>query len=169
MKDLRSQLAAAFGEPPPPAPTDAVSPESPVDPLAQGILAEGAHLDSPWIARLRVLSRSVPGSPGLGDNRKLAHAQQITAQVMRELKKVQRQGASKELGKLRDDWLAQREKAAWAAVKLRFAERGLSEKAYRSLKQEGIDPVSVLQRLGQIDPAELESAGAARLKALLSP
>lgn len=169
MKDLRSQLQAAYGPAATPPPT-ATAPESPADdPLAQGILAEGAHLHSPWIERLQVLIRSLSAAPKLGDNRKLAHAQQITAQVMRELKKVQRQGAAKELGKLRDDWLAQREKAAWAAVKLRFAERGLSEKAYRSLKQEGADPVAVLQRLGQVDPAELEAMGAARLKALLSP
>lgn len=178
MKDLKSQLSAAFGppkEPSPPnslaattSPQTSVATESPDDPLSQGILAEGAHLESPWIERLKVLSRSLSSAPALGTNRKLAHAQQVTAQVMRELKKVQRQGAARDLGKLRDDFLSQREKAAWSAVKLRFAERGLSEKAYRSLKQEGADPVLVLQRLGEVDPAELAGMGAARLKALFS-
>ncbi|NOY27897.1 MAG: hypothetical protein GXP62_18695 [Oligoflexia bacterium] len=164
MKSLKSQLTGAFGPSPS---TDAVSTESPDDPLSQGILAEGAHLDSPWIARLRVLAASLSDGPDLGDGRKLAHAQQITAQVMRSLKKVRRKDQAKMLGKLRNDWLAQRDKAAWAAVKLHFKELGLSDKAYRGIKQQGADPVLALERLSKADPAELTGLGATRLKALL--
>lgn len=166
MKDLKSQLSAAFKTQA--ASTDAVSTESPDDPLSQGILAEGAHLESAWIERLEVLSRSLSDGPALGSNRKLAHAQQLTAQVMRALKKVKRQAQAKELGKLRNDWLAQRDKAAWAAVKVRFRELDLSDKAYRGIKQQGADPVLALQRLGSTDADELAGMGAARLKALLT-
>lgn len=168
MSDLRSQLAARFpGAAPPETPPEA-PPAAPA-PGRPDLLDEDAHLDTPWLAALRKALAALDKTAALGPRPKLAHAQQLTAQAMRELKALERKGQARELAELRDDFLARREKAAWAALKLRFHERALPEKAYRSLKQEGLDPVAALLRLEALPAAELQGIGAARLKALLQP
>lgn len=161
MSDLRSQLTARFGAPSP-------EPEPPPAAADPGILGEFAHLDTPWLVALRKAARSLPSPPDIGPRPKLAHALQVTGQVMRELKAAERKGQSKELAGLRDDWLAKRDKAAWAAVKMIFGEYDLPERAYRSLKQEGAEPFKALERLKATPREELSAMGAARLKALLA-
>lgn len=167
VSDLRSQLAARFPGAAPsettPAPAEEPAPGRP------DLLDEFAHLDTPWLAALRKALSALDKTAALGPRPKLAHAQQLTAQAMRELKALERKGQARELAELRDDFLARREKAAWAALKLRFHERALPEKAYRSIKQEGLDPVAALQRLQAVPADELQGIGAARLKALLQP
>ncbi len=161
MSDLKSQLAARFGAPSP-------EPEPPTPAADPGILGEFAHVDTPWLVALRKAARSLPSPPEIGPRPKLAHAMQVTGQVMRELKAAERKGQSKELAGLRDDWLARRDKAAWAAVKLIFAEYELPDRAYRALKQEGAEPFKALERLRATPRDELSAMGATRLKALLT-
>ena len=157
MSDLKSQLAAAFGMPEP----------SPAAPAAD-ILAGGAHLSDPWLERLRALLSTVEDPPELARTPKLGQVRQATDQLMSRLKRAGRGREARELGALRKDFYARRDRAAWSAVKARFQELALSEKAYRALKQGGADPGAVLRRLDGAAPDALRGMGARRLREHLS-
>ena len=160
MKDLKHQLAEALGVEPP-------SEERPVlsDPVPREPLAEDAHLDSAWHQRLVELARGF--SIQLAARPKLGQARQASDQLVKLLKKAGRGRDAKELAKLRDAFMARRDKAAWAAVKERFAALELSDKAFRSVKQSKADPTRVL---GLIDNSgeSLRGASAKKARALLT-
>ena len=160
MKDLRSQLAEKLGRSLPPEPAPPAAPE-------RDLLHPNAHLDDPWIGRLRGL-KNVPGGPEVPDSPSLEAARQLTDRLAKALKKGGRARDAEELKDLRDRFLARREKLAWSRVKERFQELALSDRAYRALKQEGTDPTKALARLENADPAELQAMGAARLRERLS-
>ena len=157
MKDLKSQLADAFGV--------AVPAQPPQPPADEGpdILSDDAHLRDPWVARLRELAaqdRSVKLAPAP----KFGQARQATDQLMSKLKKSGRKRECAELKRLRQDFVGRRDKAAWGAVKERFKALGLSDKAYRGLKQGSVDPLVVLGRLRKSDGQSLAAMGAKRLR-----
>lgn len=157
MKDLRSQLADRFGVAPPD--DDGVD-----DPVTQpDPLGPDGHLDAEWVDALRGALRSA-GLAALPDRPKLARCEQATAQAVKALKKAGRKGEAKALGKLRDDYLATREKLVWARVKARFQDLKLSDKAYRALKQGKAKPERVLTTLDKTDAATLQGMGANRLR-----
>lgn len=158
MSDLRSQLAAAFGRDPVAAPEPAAA-APPADPL----LGPDAHLGTQWLAQLQELRRGLAGAPKLDARPKLAQARQVTDQVGKLLKTAGRKREAALLIELRDDFMARRDKAAWSALKARFGEWGLSEKAYRALKQGEADPLACLARLEALDPTERAGMGASRL------
>ncbi len=157
MKDLRSQLADALG----------VQAPEPGSDQPTGILDEGAHLDSEWFRLLLQLSSTTLGAAPVPEDAKLARARQATDLLVKRLKKAGRKRPASQLADARKDWLSRRDKAAWSQLKSRFRELGLSEKAYRAIKQGGADPMAVLQRLERTDQGELESMGATRLRAHL--
>jgi len=161
--DLKSQLAALTGVAPPPDEPPEPHPPPRVDPL----LGEHAHLDEPWLGRLRALRATVPRAPALAARPRLGQARQVTDQLLRILKKAGRKREARELAGLRDAFYSRREKAAWAAVKGHFTELGLSEKAYRGLKQGRADPLKVWAKLERTDPEQLRALGAKRLRVLL--
>lgn len=168
MSDLRSKLAAALGQAPPPDESAAGPAAEPAaDAPSLGILAPDAHLGSDWLNRLQELRRKVPGAPDLGTSPKLGQAEQVGNQVHKLLKKAGRKREAMELRDLQHAFFARREKAAWAALKLRFAELGLPEKTYRALKQGEIQPLQALARLEKAEATELQGMGHARLKELL--
>ena len=160
MHDLRSQLAAKLGATPPDDPPE-------TDDAPRGVLHPDAHLDDPWLEALR-RARPVPGAPEVPDRPSLGAARMLTDQWSKALKKAGRGKDAKALKALREKFLTRRDKAAWAGVKLRFKELGLSDKAYRGLKQGKVDPVRALARLERADAAELQALGAQRLKAALA-
>lgn len=160
MSDLRAQLAAAFGR-------DLPAPEAPAPAAAPDLLSDEAHLGTPWLDRLQQLRRGLPGAPDLAARPKLAQAEQVSNQLSKLLKKAGRARDAQELAELKDAFLARRDKAAWAALKERFAALELSERAYRALKQEGADPLKALARLDAADPTALRAMGHARLRELL--
>ncbi len=128
------------------------------------MLADDAHLSDPWLERLRQLLPTVDRPPQLSRTPKLGQARQATDQLMGQLKKAGRRRELRELDALRKDFYARRDKAAWAAIKARFQELDLSDKAYRALKQTGADPMSALGRLSKASPEELQTMGARRLR-----
>ncbi len=156
MKDLRSQLAAALGQDASPEPA----------PAAGGVdlLGPDAHLDDPWLERLRVLHRSIPGAPTLAPRPKLGQARQVTDQLLRSLKRSGRKGVAKDLGQLRKAFDAKRDKEAWRRTKERFGALGLSDKAYRALKQSGADAIAVWVKLDKSGDDALREMGATRLR-----
>ena len=159
MDDLRSQLAKALGrEAPRPERTDASD-----TPAGPDLLAADAHQGDAWMGALRQALRT-PGAPRLDAKPKLQAARQATDQLVKLLKKAGRKKEAAELKKLRDQFFAKRDKFAWTKVKEAFTQHGLSDKAYRSLKQDRqVDPVRVLERV-QREGASLASLGAARLR-----
>ncbi|RME25441.1 MAG: hypothetical protein D6798_08895 [Deltaproteobacteria bacterium] len=163
MSDLRSQLAAAFGQPAPEDPAAASAPSG----AGPSILDDDAHLDTEWLTVLHRLRAELPGAPEMAARPKLAQARMVSDRVVKMLKKAGRKRDARQLAGLRDDFLARRDKAAWAAVKLRFQTLGLSARAYRSLKQVGADPQAVLARLDRTPEEDLRGMGAARLRELL--
>ena len=160
MHDLRSQLAAKLGATPPPE-------ADPAEAGPQGVLHPDAHLDDPWLDALR-RARPVPGAPEVPERPSLGAARMLTDQWSKALKKAGRGKDAKALRGLRDKFLTRRDKAAWSGVKLRFKELGLSDKAYRALKQGKADPIKALSKLERASPDEVRALGAQRLKALLS-
>jgi hypothetical protein len=157
MKDLRSQLAAQFGVAPPDVDGDD-------DPVTQpDPLGPDGHIDAPWLDTLRG-ALQVTGLEALPDRPKLARCQQAAAQAIKALKKSGRGADARDLAKQRDDYLADRAKLAWARVKARFVDLGLSDKAYRALKQGAADPERVLRGLDKTDASTLQGMGAARLR-----
>ena len=153
MDHLRNALANALGTPPAgdAAGTAAPSPSTPSatlpDPLA-----------SPWVARMRELRVDVPKAPTLGQLTQRSDA------ACRGMEAEGRKREARELRGLKDTFLAHREKAAWALVKERFAELDLSEKTYRSLKQEDALPEKLLEKLAGRRGEALRGAGHQRLR-----
>ena len=160
MKDLRSQLANAFGRDPEPAVSETTSASS-------DLLGPEAHLADPWLAMVRDLHRSVPGAPALSDRPKLGQARQVSDVLVRSLKKSGRKRVAKELAQLRKGFEGRREKEAWSRIKGRFTGLGLSEKAYRSLKQGTTDPLLIWAKLKKHSDDELRELGVARLREAL--
>ena len=155
MKDLRVQLAAAFGRPlPAEAPAAPAAPPGPLDPEA--------HLADPWLEALRPHCRAL--GLDLGARPVLGHARQLTDQAVKKLKDAGRGRDAAALAELRDHFFDRRDKAGWAAVKEAFAADGLPEKTYRALKQEGACPHQTLVRLARIPAAERAGMGHARLR-----
>lgn len=115
-------------------------------------------LRSPWGQRLRELAVEIPRDATVGQlsSRSDVRAKELAAQG--------RKRDADQLRQLKEQYLREREKAAWAAVKARFEELTLPEKAYRALKQEGADGEKVLVRLYQKKGMELQGAGAARVR-----
>lgn len=115
-------------------------------------------LRSAWGARLRELGVEIPRDATVGQlsSRSDVRAKELAAQG--------RKRDADQLRQLKEQYLREREKAAWAAVKARFEELALPEKAYRALKQEGADGEKVLVRLHQKKGLELQGAGAARVR-----
>lgn len=166
MSDLRSQLLAQF--PTLEEETPSSPPPSEEDSLPE-ILREHALYGSPWMQQLRQL---LSGPLGKGMTLKARPSQQATSQITdRLLKRLKQEGRRRERSQLQEaraDFLRRRERAAWSAIKEQFSAAKLSDKAYRSLKQEkGVDPAQVLQRLRKEDPSRLQAMGAKRIRALL--
>ncbi len=159
MDELRNQLAKALGrEVPPPAPTEVSA-----TPAGPDLLAADAHQGDAWMGALRQALRT-PGAPRLDAKPKLQAARQATDQLVKLLKKAGRKQEAAELRKLRDQFFAKRDKFAWTQVKEAFAQHGLSDKAYRSLKQDKqVDPVRILDKVKR-EGDGLASLGAARLR-----
>jgi len=164
VKDLKSQLASAFGRDPqaeaPPA-REAVLPAA-----LPALLGPDAHLASPWLQALRRLAGrdgvpAVPARPGL------PAARQLTDTAVKALKGAGRKRDASELSDLRARFLSARDKEAWGLVKARFVALDLSEKAYRALKQGEADPLAVWTRLSRCTDAELQAMGHARLREVL--
>lgn len=147
MDQLRNALRGALGDAAPAAtPATPVAPDPLPDPYA-----------SDWIALLRRYE-PVPAGMTLGQLVQRSDARS------RALKEGGRGRDAAELKKAREDYGREREKRAWAAVKARFEELALPEKAYRALKQEEADAEKVLVRLRGKRGEELRGAGAARVR-----
>jgi len=163
MKDLKSQLAERFGV--------QATPVEEAAPAAGGepeILAEDAHLESTWLKRLRSFVDNTRGAPELAQSPKLGQARQVTDQLCKSLKKAGRKRDAADLLQLRSDFYTKRDKAAWGLIKQRFKKLGLSDKAYRGVKQGSSEPVPILNRLRKADDAELSGMGAKRLRDYLT-
>ena len=138
MDHLRKALAGALGTDPTPA---AEPPSLLPDPLK-----------SEWGAALRHFGVSVPDRPTLGQIVQRSDA------ASRAMEAGGRKRDASDLRKVKEQYLKDREKEAWALVKARFADLVLSEKAYRALKQEGALPEKVLEGIiGQIPVGRLGS------------
>lgn len=155
MDHLRNALKGALGaagkdlpEAAAPAEARAAAPAAPSlpDPFA-----------SEWVALLR-RHEAVPANLTWGQ------LVQRSAARVRALKEAGRGRESAELKREQESFAREREKKAWAAVKDRFAELDLPEKAYRALKSEEADPVKVLAKLYAKRAEELRGAGAARVR-----
>ena len=160
MKDLKSQLAQAFGRELPKEEAPALSDPAPPQPLD-----DDAHLGGPWHRRLAELARGF--SVQLADRPKLGQARQATDQLAKQLKKAGRGRDARELLELRKAFLSRRDKAAWAVVKERLGGLDVSDKAYRSLKQSSADPVKLIEAIDRAGE-RLRGASPKRLRSLLS-
>lgn len=154
MDDLRNALSKALGVAP--------APEKPTEPDA-GVASLPDPLKSEWIALLRKLGGEIPANATMGQ---LTQRSDLRA---RQLADAGRKREAAELKKAREEFERDREKRAWGLVKDRFAALELSEKTYRSLKQEEADPVKLLARLTSKRADELRGMGAARLREELLP
>ena len=145
------RAAVANGSPVPeaPAPTPSGTDDLP-DPLG-----------SDWIALLRSHGVDLPGGPTMGQLVQRSDA------CARALKEGGRRRESEALVREKDSFLRARAAKAWALVKARFAELELSEKAYRSLKQEDADPERILVKLRGARGEALRGTGAAKLREAL--
>lgn len=154
MDDLRSALAKAMGAAPPA--------EAAAEPAgaAPGL---PEPLKSEWIGLLRRLGGEVPANATMGQ---LTQRSDLRA---RQLAEAGRKREAAELKQAREAFERDREKRAWSLVKERFEALGLSEKTYRSVKQEGADPVKLLVRLTSKRAEALRGMGAARLREELLP
>jgi len=161
MSDLKSQLASAFGREVPADPRKALS-----DPARPEPLADDAHLGGEWHRRLSELARPWQQIK-LADRPKLGQARQASDQLVKLLKKSGRGRDAKELAKLRDAFMARRDKAAWAVIKDRLGALDVSDKAYRSLKQSKEDPVRLIERIDRAGET-LRGASPKRLRSLLT-
>ena len=142
MKDLRDQLVARFGAPSTPeAPQDTSAAEKPGTLPPE--LGPQAHLGSDWLKLLRTLAPPL-GRPVKSDV-SLEAARQLTDHTLKALKAAGRSRERSELDGLRADYLKRREALAWRCLKDQFTAHSLSDKAYRALKQEGVDPAKALR------------------------
>lgn len=147
MDHLRSALAQALGRP-------ETAPEPPA-PETPGL---PDPLKSDWVALLRQLGGEVPANATIGQLVQRSDARS------RALADAGRRRDADALKKAREDFERDRDRRAWSLVKDRFAALELSEKTYRSLKQEEVDPVKLLTRLTSRRSEELRGMGAARLR-----
>lgn len=152
MDHLKQALAQALGRP---APEASAAPAVPADGLPD-------PLRSAWVARLRQLGADVPAAPTMGQLTQRSDA------LARALKDQGRQREAKELASLKEGFLREREREAWARIKARFAELELPERAYRALKQEGADAEQVLARMAGRRGDALRGMGADRVRDALS-
>jgi hypothetical protein len=155
MDQLRAALGKALGVTPPEP--DAAAPPAAADPALPD------PLQSDWIALLRRLGGEIPAGATMGQLVQRSDAR------ARALADAGRKRDAADLKKAREDFERDRDKRAWSLVKDRFAALELSEKTYRSLKQEGVDPVKLLARLSTRRAEELRGMGAARLREELLP
>lgn len=159
MKDLKSQLASAFGKE---LPADAAPVLS--DPERPAALADDAHIGGEWHRRASELARAF--NVELAPKPKLGQVRQVSDQLIKRLKKAGRGRDAKDLAKLRDAHMARRDKAAWAVVKDRLGDLDVSDKAYRSIKQSGADPVALITRIDRAGES-LRGASVKRLRSLI--
>lgn len=127
-------------------------------PAPVGVALLPDPVKSDWAARLRALGVPVPADAGT------ASLVQRTAALIKELDRTGRSREGKEVGRLRDEFVRDREKRAWEGVKARFGEMDFPEKTYRALKQEGADPEKVLARLYTRRAEEWRGIAAAKLR-----
>lgn len=113
---------------------------------------------SEWAGRLRGLGVAVSAEAGC------ASLVQRSAALIKELERSGRNREAKELSRLRDEFVREREKRAWEGVKARFTELEFPEKAYRALKQEGADPEKILARLHTRRALEWRGIAASKLR-----
>ena len=159
MKDLREQLAERFGRPiPEPEPAQA-------DASASDPLGPTAHLDTEWIRLLRTLGPGVQQT--VKANLSLNAARQVTDRTLKALKAAKRGRDRAALTKARSEYLKKREKLAWSRLKEDIGRRSGPQKAYRAIKQSGVDPEQALRKLARL-PEDLSSYGANRLRDALS-
>lgn len=152
MDHLRNALSQALGTPATPAaPTPAAPPPADVSSLPDPLKSE-------WIALFRRMGGEVPKDATMGQ---LTQRSDVKARALAD---AGRKFDAAALKKAREDFERDREKRAWALVKDRFEALELPEKAYRSFKQEGADPVKLLAKLTARRAEELRGMGAARLK-----
>ena len=149
MSDLRSQLIAKLGVEPTRTPN---SDETP----AHDPLGPDAHLDSEWMKALmgavKAAGMELRSRPSLGASRQ---AHDVLA---KRLKANGRKREKAELDDLRSRYLKKREKIAWNRLKTQIDDRGLSQKFYRSLKQSGVEPMTLLDRLARASKRTLNQA-----------
>jgi hypothetical protein len=137
----------------------------PAQPAVEAGFDPAEHLDTPWFALLR--RARAPGGPEVPPKPSLAAARQLTDRLAKAMEQAGDRRGARTLKEARDEYLARRERRAWALVKERFEQWGLAERAYRALKQGGADPEKVLQRLERGKAEELRALGADRLRDLL--
>lgn len=140
-----ADLQARDAEPPPPSPFDALP-----DPA-----------DSPWVS---ALARHVQVPKGAS----IGALSSLTGQAAKQLKARGAGRDAKSLKKAEADFLGRRSKAAWAAVKQRWKALELSDKAYRSIKQQGADPEKLLAKLHTRKADAMRGASAASLATWLT-
>lgn len=152
MDALRDALKGAIGG------QEGLQAREPTPTLTTQEAEEDDPQDSPWIRELR-------RHEALPKDAKTERLRQLTDKVVKSLQAAGRRRDAETLGRLRDDWLRQQELRVWDRIKTRFAELELSEKAYRSLKQEkGVVPHKVLARLRTRRAEEFRGASAARVR-----
>lgn len=123
-----------------------------------GVALLPSPLLGPWADRLRASGVS------LAKDVVPAFLVQKTAALLKDLERNGRNREARELAKLRDDFMRDREKKAWELVKARFAELDFPEKTYRALKQEGAEPERVLAKLYTRRAVEWQGLAAAKLR-----
>jgi hypothetical protein len=116
---------------------------------------------SDWFQALRRLGADLPPEPSV--NQLLPRSDRLA----KELKTAGRRREAEELTRLRDAFVGQRSRAAWAMVKEAFGRLALPEKTYRALKQEDADPEKLLPRLRGARGESLKGLGHERLRAAL--
>lgn len=152
MDDLKNALKKALqpgvGLEARPQPVEA-APAGPADP---------DPYDSAWI---RALARHVAIPKGAA----VATLRQLTDQQVKALRGQGRDRDAKELGRMRDDWIRDAELRVWSQIKERFAALELSEKAYRSVKQNSkLQPEALLRKLMTRRAEEYRGASPERLR-----
>jgi hypothetical protein len=150
MDQLRSALSQALGTPAP----------APAAPEVPGL---PDPLQSDWVALLRQLGGEIPANATMGQ---LTQRSDLRSRALAD---AGRKRDADALRRAKEEFERDREKKAWSLVKDRFAALELSEKTYRSLKQEEADPVKLLARLTSKRAEELRGMGAARLREELAP
>lgn len=161
MSLLRDQLAAAGLQASAPS---ASAPPAPPDP-SERLLGDQGHLGSAWLDALAGLLRQTPGAPALKPQPALGQARQVHDQLCKLLKAAGRRRELEALVDARKRFDTEREDTAWRQIKARLEAAGVSEKAYRSLKQQaGRDPLATHRALRKVPEDELRGMGADRLR-----
>lgn len=165
MQHLRDQLANALGGSGLRTDAPASAPPRPAPDPVDHLLSDEGHIGTAWLALLVDTLRQTPNGPALKPRPPLGQARQVHDQLNKILKAAGRSRELRALVEARKKFDTDREDAAWRRIKGRLEDAGISEKAYRSLKQqEGRDAVSTLRALGRIPDDELRGMGAERLR-----